>query len=71
MTVATPYIPLSDFDIFGARAGINFNDMQVAAFVRNFTDEEVQVLKFMQAGFPLSARYNKPRTVGVSFTYSW
>lgn len=71
VTVATPYIPLSDFDIFGARTGLNFNNVQVAAFVRNFTDEEVQVLKFLQAGFPLSARYNKPRTYGLSVTYSW
>lgn len=71
VTVATPFIPLSDFDIFGARTGVNFNNVQVAAFVRNFTDEEVQVLKFTQAGFPLSARFNKPRTYGLSVTYNW
>ena len=71
VTVATPFIPLSDFDIFGARAGFNFNKVQVAAFVRNFTDEEVQVLKFPQAGFPLSVRWNKPRTYGLSVSYRW
>lgn len=71
VTVATPFIPLSDFDIFGARAGLNFNNVQVAVFVRNFTDEAVQTLKFLQAGFPLSARWNKPRTYGISASYSW
>jgi hypothetical protein len=39
--------------------------------VRNFTDEEVQVLKFFQAGYPLSSRFNKPRTCGLSVTYNW
>lgn len=71
VTVATPYIPLSDFDVFGARAGVNINNMQFAMFVRNFSDEEVQVLKFTQAGFPLSARFNKPRTYGLTATYRW
>ncbi|WP_116811635.1 TonB-dependent receptor [Steroidobacter cummioxidans] len=71
VTVATPFIPLEDFDIFGARAGVNFDNVQVAAFVRNFTDQEVEVLKFFQAGYPLSSRYNKPRTVGLSVTYNW
>jgi hypothetical protein len=46
-------------------------DAMRAAFVRNFTDAEVEVLKFFQAGFPLSSRYNKPRTYGLSATYSW
>lgn len=71
VTIATPFIPLTDFDIFGARTGLNFNNVQVAAFVRNFTDEEVQVLKFFQAGYPLSSRFNKPRTCGLSVTYNW
>lgn len=71
VTIATPFIPLSDFDIFGARTGVNFNNVQIAAFVRNFTDTEVQVLKFTQANAPLSARFNKPRTYGLSVTYNW
>jgi len=71
VTVATPFIPLSDFDLFGARAGLDFEKMQFAFFVRNFTDEEVQVLKFTQANFPLSARWNKPRTYGLSASYRW
>ena len=71
VTVATPFIPLSDFDIFGARAGVNIGNAQVAVFVRNFTDQEVQVLKFQQAGFPLSVRYNKPRTFGINMSYRW
>jgi hypothetical protein len=29
------------------------------------------VLKFLQAGNPLSVRWNKPRTVGLSVSYNW
>lgn len=68
--VATPFIPLSDFDIFGARMGVDIDKMQFALFVRNFTDQEVQVLKFLQAGYPLSVRWNKPRTYGLSVSYN-
>ncbi|WEK43894.1 MAG: TonB-dependent receptor [Candidatus Sphingomonas colombiensis] len=71
VTIATPYIPMSDFDIFGAQAGITFNTVTVSMFVRNITDQEIQVLKFMQAGYPLSVRYNKPRTFGGSVAYRW
>jgi hypothetical protein len=71
VTVATPFIPLTNFDIFGARLGLDFNQVQIAAFVRNLTDQEVQVLKFNQAGFPLSARFNKPRTFGLNAAYRW
>jgi iron complex outermembrane receptor protein len=71
VTLATPFIPLSNFDTFGARTGLDINNVQVALFVRNFTDQEVQVLKFLQAGNPLSVRWNKPRTVGLSVSYNW
>jgi len=71
VTASTPAIALSDFDIFGARAGLNIGKMQVALFVRNFTDREIQVLKFTQLNYPLSVRYNKPRTVGVTLSYRW
>jgi iron complex outermembrane receptor protein len=71
VTLATPYIPLSDFDIFGARTGVDIDNVQVAFFVRNFTDQEVEVLKFLQAGNPLSVRWNKPRTFGLSVSYKW
>lgn len=71
VTVATPFIPLSDFDTFGARMGLDIDNMQFAFFVRNITDEEVQVLKFLQAGYPLSVRWNKPRTLGLSVSYNW
>jgi iron complex outermembrane receptor protein len=71
VTLAIPYIPMSDFDIFGARAGIDLKRVQLAVFVRNLTDEQVEVLKFQQAGYPLSVRYNKPRTFGGSLTYRW
>ncbi|VWX55058.1 TonB-dependent receptor [Novosphingobium sp. 9U] len=71
VTLATPYIPMSDFDIFGARAGLDYKQFQFALFLRNFTDQEVEVLKFQQAGYPLSVRYNKPRTFGGSISYRW
>lgn len=71
VTIATPAIPMSDFDIFNARAGVNFRNIQLALFVRNFTDQEVEALKFQQAGFPLSVRYNKPRSFGGSISYRW
>lgn len=71
VTVATPFIPLSDFDVFGARLGVDIDKLQFALFMRNITDEEVQVLKFQQAGYPLSVRWNKPRTYGLSVSYSW
>lgn len=71
VTVATPFIPMARFDIFGVRAGVNIGKAQVAVFVRNVTDQEVQVLKFLQAGYPLSVRYNKPRTFGINMSYRW
>jgi iron complex outermembrane receptor protein len=71
VTIATPAIQMSEFDIFGARAGVDIGKLQLAMFVRNFTDQEIQVLKFQQAGFPLSVRYNKPRTFGGSISYRW
>lgn len=71
VTATTPAIYMTDFDLFGARAGFNFNKIQVAAFVRNITDRQIQVLKFMSAGYPLSVRYNKPRTIGISASTRW
>lgn len=71
VTIATPYIPMSDFDNFNARAGLDLANVQVAFFVRNLTDQQVEVLKFQQAGYPLSVRYNKPRTFGGSVSYRW
>ncbi|MEP9358366.1 TonB-dependent receptor [Sphingomonas sp. KR3-1] len=71
VTASTPAIPMTDFDIFGAQAGLNVGKVQVAVFARNLTDTQIQVLKFMQAGYPLSVRYNKPRTIGVSVSTRW
>lgn len=71
VTASTPAIPMTDFDLFGARGGLNLGKIQIAAFVRNITDRQIQVLKFMQAGSPLSVRYNKPRTIGVSVSTRW
>jgi outer membrane cobalamin receptor len=72
VTVATPYIPLSDYDIFGLRAGVDIDKVRIALFVRNLTDTEFQTLKFYQAnGAPYSARYNRPRTIGITGSYRW
>ncbi|NYT42401.1 TonB-dependent receptor [Sphingomonas sp. R-74633] len=71
VTATIPAINMTDFDMFGARAGFNFGKVQIAGFVRNLTDTQIQVLKFMSAGYPLSVRYNKPRTMGVSMSTRW
>ncbi len=71
VTLATPYIPMDDVDLFNAQIGLTYKNVQVTAFVRNLTDQAVQVLKFTQAGYPLSVRWNRPRTFGVSATYRW
>ena len=72
VTVATPYIPLSDYDIFGVRAGLDIDRFRIAMFVRNLTDEQVETLKFYQAnGAPYAVRYNRPRTIGVTGSYRW
>ncbi|MEP9358065.1 TonB-dependent receptor [Sphingomonas sp. KR3-1] len=71
VTLATPYIPMDDVDLFGSQVGLTYKNMQLAVFVRNLTDQAVQVLKFTQAGYPLSVRWNKPRTFGVTASYRW
>lgn len=70
-TIATPRIDLEDFDVFGARAGVDIGNFQLAAFVKNFTDEGIRVLKFNSGAFPLSARWNQPRTYGITGSYKW
>lgn len=70
-TLATPAIPMTDFDVFGTRFGYNVDKFQLAVFVRNLTDKQIQVLKFLQNGSPLSVRYNKPRTIGVNASFRW
>lgn len=71
VTVATPFIALDDFDLFAARFGVDVGKIQFAVFGRNITDESIQVLKFYQAGQPLAARWNQPRSIGVSASYRW
>lgn len=70
-TAATPRIDLVNFDLFGARAGVNVNNIQLAVFVKNFTDEALRLLQFQTGGFPLSSRWNQPRTWGVTASYKW
>lgn len=70
-TLATPRIDLEDFDLFGARVGANIGNFQIAGFVKNFTDEAIQLLKFNSGAFPLSARWNQPRTYGITGSYKW
>lgn len=75
VTVATPYIAMDSFDLFGARGGVAFGKVEVAVFVRNLTDEVIEVLKFRQvigtASYPSNVRYNQPRTFGGSISYRW
>jgi iron complex outermembrane recepter protein len=70
-TLATPRIDLEDFDLIGMRAGIEFGTVQLAAFVKNLTDKGIRVLQFQQGGFPLSSRWNQPRTYGLTASYRW
>lgn len=70
-TVATPRIDLEDFDLFGARVGANFGNFQLAGFVKNFSDEAIRLLQFRQGTFPLSTRWNAPRTYGITGSYKW
>ena len=71
VTAATPAIYMDDFDTFGARGGFNIGRFQLALAVRNLTNREIQVLKFTSGGFPLSVRYNKPRTFSLTASYRW
>lgn len=71
ITLATPQIDMDDFDLFGGRIGLNIGSYQIAAFVKNATDQKIQLLKFNQAGYPLSVRWNPPRTFGLSASYKW
>lgn len=71
VTVATPYIAMDDYDLFATRFGIDIGDMQFAVFVRNLTDESFRTLQFIQSNQPLAARWNQPRTIGMSATYRW
>lgn len=70
-TLATPRIDLEDFDLLGARAGVEFGGVQLAGFVKNLTNQGIRVLQFQQSGFPLSARWNAPRTYGITASYRW
>jgi len=70
-TLATPRIDLEDFDLLGLRAGVEFGNVQLAGFVKNLTDQGIRVLQFQQSGFPLSARWNAPRTYGITASYHW
>lgn len=71
VTAATPLITMDDFDVFGAQAGLDYQNVQFALSVKNLTDQEIEVLKFRQASNPLSVRYNMPRTYAASLTYRW
>jgi iron complex outermembrane receptor protein len=71
ITAVTPAISLDDFDLFGAQAGVTYRGVQLALSVRNITDQQIEVLRFRQGIYPLSVRYNQPRTVAASITYRW
>lgn len=75
VTIATPYIPMDNFDLFGGQIGVDFNKLEVALFVRNLTNETIRVLKFNQVvggvGYLSNVRYNRPRTFGASVSYRW
>lgn len=71
VTLATPFIPLENIDYFSLSAGVTYRKIGLSIFVRNLTDQAVQVLKLNQGAIPLSVRYNQPRTIGGSVSYRW
>lgn len=71
ITAATPALTLSDFDIFSLNVGADVGPVTATFFIKNFTNEVFQALKFQQAGYPLSARFSQPRTFGGSISYKW
>jgi iron complex outermembrane receptor protein len=71
ITLATPELTLSDFDMVSINIGLDVKKFEVTFFVNNLTNDVFQALKFQQGGFPLSARYSQPRTIGGSISYKW
>jgi iron complex outermembrane receptor protein len=71
VTATAPFIPLEDIDNVDLRAGVDFDQLQVALFVKNATDQVIPVLKLQQGEIPLANRYSRPRTFGVSVGYRW
>jgi len=71
ITLATPALTLSDFDQFSLNLGLDIKRFEVTFFVKNLTDQVFQALKFQQNGYPLSARYSQPRTIGGSVSFKW
>lgn len=69
VTPTTPFIPLEDVNNVDLRFGADFDQLTLAFFVANATDEVYPVLKLQQLDIPLANRYNRPRTTGVSLIY--
>lgn len=64
--VQAPNFPLEDAQIFNARAGVQFSNVEIALYVTNFTDEQYRVFKAAQ-----TERLNQPRNWGVQLRYRW
>jgi hypothetical protein len=71
VTVAAPFIPLSNIDDISLRTGINYRKLEAAVFVTNLTDNTYTVLTLQTAGVTNAVGYNQPRTVGVNLIYRW
>ncbi|TNE63607.1 MAG: TonB-dependent receptor [Alphaproteobacteria bacterium] len=71
VTLATPYIPLEDVDNVDLRVGGIYQNIELAFFVKNLTNEVYPVLKLQSGDIPLVNRYSRPRTIGFNATYRW
>lgn len=69
VTAATPPLSLSDFDQFTLSGGVNLGPFEASVWVKNLTNETIQLLKFQLSGSPYQVRYNAPRTIGGTLTY--
>lgn len=71
VTLATPYIPLSDIDNVNIRIGAKYERFTFAVHAKNLTDQVVPVLRLQARTIPLVNRYRRPRTIGATVTYKW
>lgn len=71
VTLATPFIPLSDIDNVNLRVGADYERFTFALHAKNLTDQVVPVLRLQAGTIPLVNRYRRPRTIGATITYKW
>jgi len=69
VTTATPPLSLSNFDQVTLSAGLVMGPFEASVWVKNLTNQTIQLLKFQMDGPLYQVRYNEPRTIGGTVTY--